>query len=100
MKTVPLLALAAALVVAGCSQQAAPAQPSASAAAMVEGSLPFEVPQGAQFVARRRGARTVYRISERCPALREMDPGKVVFFWTLEAARRSGHVLSSDEGCR
>ena len=91
----------ATVVAASCAPQTASVAPApAGTASMARAAgLPFEVPDGAQFVARSRGASNVYRIQESCPALGGLDPERVVFFWTLEAARRSGFQLSKDEGC-
>jgi hypothetical protein len=66
----------------------------------VSAAIPFAVPEGAVFVARSRKATTVYRINAECEALERMNPDQVFFFWTLEAARRSGFSLSDDQGCR
>ena len=95
-----LVGLATAAV-ASCSPQAASAPPAPAASSSVAGvaGLPFEVPDGALFVARSRGASNIYRIQESCAVLSALNPEHVVFFWTLEAAKRSGFRLSKDEGC-
>ena len=92
----------AALAAASCANQAAPAQPSPVEGPGVEiaQALPFAVPEGAQFVARRSRASNIYKIQATCRPLHAMNPGSVVFFWTLEAAVRGGYKLSNDEGCR
>jgi hypothetical protein len=63
-------------------------------------ALPFDVPEGAQFVARSRGSSNIYRIKESCRPLDSMNPSRVVFFWTLEAGVRAGYRLSNEESCR
>ena len=89
-------------VVASCAPQAAsaPAAPAAPTSMGGAAGFPFQVPEGAQFVARSRGASNIYRIQSSCPALQGLNPDHVVFFWTLDAAKRSGFQLSKDEGCR
>ncbi len=62
--------------------------------------LPFDVPEGAQFVARRRGSSNIFRIQQTCALLHSMNPSTVVFFWTLDAGVRAGYRLSKEEGCR
>lgn len=102
MPKVRLLSVAAALVVAAaCSHQSGPGQP-----APVEGpgvdvvqGVPFAVPTGALFVARSSRASNVYRIRATCGPVQSMNPERVVFFWTLEAAKGRGFKLSDEEGC-
>ena len=91
-----------ALAGASCSSQIAPAQPTPVESAGVEGvtALPFDVPEGAQFVARSRNSSNIYRIKEACRPLDALNPNRVVFFWTLEAGVRAGYRLSNEEGCR
>jgi hypothetical protein len=91
-----------AIAAGSCSKQMAPAQPTpvSSAGEVALQALPFEVPDGAQFVARSRGSSNIYRIKEGCRPLDSMNPGSVVFFWTLEAGVRAGYRLSKEEGCR
>ena len=91
----------AALVAASCSKQMAPAQPTPDGAqAQGEQSLPFDVPNGALFVARTSSSSTIYPIQATCRPLHAMNPSRVVFFWTLEAGVRAGYELSKEEGCR
>ena len=101
LKTRFLLVAAAAVMTASCSQYAAPAQPAPGDGARVDGavSFPFEVPEGAQFVARRPGAQNIYAIRDACRPLESMNPSRVVFFWNLDAAHRAGYQLSDEEGC-
>ena len=66
----------------------------------IQPGLPFAVPEGALFVARGRRASNVYKIQATCAPVHAMNPERVVFFWTLEAARRWGFKLSDEEGCR
>jgi len=98
LKTRFVVVAVAALAAVSCSKQVAPVQPT-PAQAQGALSLPFEVPEGAQFVVRTRGATTLYRIRETCRPLQAMNPSNVVFFWTLEAGERAGYQLSKEEGC-
>jgi hypothetical protein len=92
----------AALAATSCAQQGAPAQPAPGDGVRVEGmeALPFEVPEGALFVARTRSSTNIYRIREACRPLHAMNPSRVKFFWTLEAGLNAGYRLSDEEGCR
>ena len=92
------VAFAALLIAASCAPQTAPS-PAAPTQAATGGTIPFQVPEGALFVARTSRATTVYRIQEGCAALGAMNPDRVVFYWTLEAAERAGFKLSDDAGC-
>ena len=91
-----------ALAATSCTNQVAPVQPAPTGGAevaAVEG-LPFAVPDGAVFVARTRSSTNIYRIQNGCQPLHEMNPSRVKFFWTLEAALQAGYRLSDEEGCR
>jgi len=92
----------AALAAVSCSKQAAPAPPTPVEGARVEGAqtVPFDVPDGALFVARTSSSSNIYRIQETCSPLHSMNPRSVVFFWTLDAGVRAGYRLSKEEGCR
>jgi hypothetical protein len=92
----------AALAAISCSRQVAPGQPTPVEAARVEGeqAVPFDVPDGALFVARTSSSSNIYRIQGTCGPLHSMNPSSVVFFWTLEAGVRAGYRLSKEEGCR
>ena len=57
------------------------------------------MPTGALFVARSSRASNVYRIRATCGPVQSMNPERVVFFWTLEAAKGRGFKLSDEEGC-
>jgi hypothetical protein len=102
LKTRFVVVAVATLAAVSCSKQVAPVQPTPVESAQVQGALtlPFEVPEGAQFVVRTRGATNLYRILETCQPLQAMNPNNMVFFWTLEAGTRAGYRLSKEEGCR
>jgi len=102
LKTRFVVVAVATLAAVSCSKQVAPVQPTPVEGAQVQAApaLPFDVPEGAQFVVRTRRAGNLYRIAETCRPLQAMDPANVVFFWTLEAGVRAGYRLSTEEGCR
>ena len=102
LKTRFVVMAVASLAAVSCSKQVAPAQPTPVEGAQAQSvlALPFEVPEGAQYVVRTRGSGNLHRIQETCRPLQAMNPSTVVFFWTLEAGIRAGHRLTKEEGCR